>query len=64
MKTLHHPTNFLNSENASECQRLLARWEARGINEQALARVRERFAQLSGMAGDARPSTFSYGGRI
>lgn len=61
MTTLHHPTSSRNSENASECERLLARWEARGIHPEALARVRDRFAQLSGIPGDVRPSTFSWG---
>jgi len=52
------------SENADQCARLLARWESRGINPEALNRVRERAAWLAGKRGDARPSTFSYGGRI
>lgn len=61
MTNLHYHTESRNSENADQCARLLARWEARGINPEALNRVRDRLALLDRIPGDVRPSTFSWG---
>lgn len=64
MTNIHDTSRNRNSENSSQCARLLARWESRGIHPEALTRVRDRLALLDRIPGDIRPSTFSYGGRI